>query len=141
MKRWIPMTGIMTAVLMAAQPCLALAATGTKITSISLEIDSGITAGDSDSDVEVTSGSSRYDVEDVEVTNEPSDEWEEDDKPKLKVTLVADDDYYFPSSGLTKSDVDLDGDDGTVTSIRRSGSDTLYVYITLDALEEDDDDT
>ena len=101
---------LLAAALTAALPCSAMAASGTKITSISLHIDSEITAGDSSSDVRVTTNSSRYDVDEVEVTNEPRDEWEGRDKPKLKVTLTAGDRYYFPSSGLTKSDVDLSGD-------------------------------
>ena len=50
----------------------------------SRHIDSEITAGDSSSDVRVTTNSSRYDVDEVEVTNEPRDEWEGRDKPKLR---------------------------------------------------------
>ncbi len=131
---------LLTAALAAALPFSAAAASGDKISSISLRIDSEIVAGDSGSDVEVTSRSGRYDVEEVEVTNEPRDEWEDGDKPKLKVTLTAAEDYYFPTSGLTKSDVSLSGDDGTVTSVSRSSSDTFRVYITLEALDDDDDD-
>ena len=130
---------LLAAALTAALPISAMAANGTKITSISLRIESHITAGDSSSDVRVTSNSSRYDVDEVEVTNEPKDEWEGRDKPKLKVTLTAGDRYYFPSSGLTKSDVNLSGDDGKVTSVSRSGSYTFYVNITLDALDDEND--
>ena len=117
---------LLTAALAAMLPFSASAATGNKISSISLRIDSEIVAGDSGSD--------------VDVTNEPRDEWEDGDKPKLKVTLTAAEDYYFPTSGLTKSDVSLSGDDGTVTSVSRSSSDTFRVYITLEALDDDDDD-
>lgn len=113
----------------------SMAATGTKITSISLKISSDIEAGSSDSDVEVTASSSKYSVEDTEVTNEPDDEWEDGDKPKLKVTLEAEEDYYFPS-GFSKSSVSLSGSEGTVSSVSRSGSDSLIVYITLDKLED-----
>ena len=73
------------------------------------------------------------------ITNEPSDEWDDGDKPKLKITLYADDDYYF-ASGFSKSSVSLSGSDGTVTSVSRSSSDTLIVYVTLDALDDDDSD-
>ena len=74
----------------------------------------------------------------MEVTNEPKNEWDENDKPKLKVTLEAEDDYYFPS-GFSKSDVDLSGADGKVTSVTRKSS-TLIVNITLDALDEGSSD-
>ena len=61
------------------------------------------------------------------------------DKPKFKITIYADDDYYF-ASGFSKSSVSLSGSDGTVTSVSRSSSDTLVVYVTLDALDDDDSD-
>ncbi len=125
-KRRILVLCVLSAILTGAVQLTASASTETKITSVSLQIDSDITAGDSDSDVEVTSSSSRYDVDDVEVTNEPDDEWEEDDKPRLKITLTAEDGYYFASGSVTKSDVSLSGDDGTVTSVSRSDSDTLF---------------
>lgn len=115
----------------------ALAAAGTKISSVPLSIESEIQAGDTDSDVTVSTSSSKFDVDDVAVTNEPSDEWDDGDKPKLKITLYADDDYYF-ASGFSKSSVSLSGSDGTVTSVSRSSSDTLIVYVTLDALDDDD---
>ena len=113
----------------------------TRISTVYLEIDSQIQVGDTDSDVTVTADSSAYDVDDVEVTNEPDEndeEWEEGDKPRLKVIVQAEDDYYFPS-GFSKSSVELDGSDGTVTSVDRS-SDELEIYITLDALDEDEED-
>lgn len=118
-----------------AAPQTALAAS--TISSVSITIDSSITAGDSDSDVEVTTDSSKYDVEEVEVRNEPDDEWEEGDNPKLKITLTAEDGYSF-KSGFSKSNVDIDGDDGNVTSVSRS-SDELIIYVTLEDLDDDDD--
>ena len=59
--------------------------------------------------------------------------------PEIRITLTADDDYYF-ASGFSKSSVSLSGSDGTVTSVSRSSSDTLIVYVTLDALDDDDSD-
>ena len=115
----------------------AMAASRTEINSVSLEVESEIEAGDSSSNVDVYSDSGRYSVSDVEVTNEPKDEWDDNDKPKLKVTVDAEDDYYFPS-GFSKSDVDLSGADGRVTSVTRKSS-TLFVYITLDSLEGSSD--
>ena len=127
---------VMSAIIM-SMPITSLAAT--KISSVSLKIESDILAGDSSSDVDVTTSSSKYSVDDVEVTNEPNDEWEDGDKPKIKVTLEADDDYYFPS-GLSKSSVSISGSDGSVTSVSRDGESTLVVSITLDALDDDDSD-
>ncbi|WP_024294181.1 hypothetical protein [Lacrimispora indolis] len=127
-----------TAAVLSAVPMTALAATGTQISSVSLYISSEIEAGESGGDVTVTSSSSKFSVNDVVITNEPDDEWEDGDKPKLKVTLDAEDDYYF-ASGFSKSSVSLSGSDGTVSSVSRSSS-TLTVYITLDALEDEEGD-
>lgn len=128
----------MTAVVLAAVPMTALAATGTSISSVSLYISSEIEAGESGGDVTVTSSSSKFSINDTEVTNEPDGEWKNGNKPKLNVTLEAEDDYYF-DSGFSKSSVSLSGSDGTVSSVSRSSS-KLIVYITLDALEDDEND-
>lgn len=98
----------------------------TKITSISLKIDSSIEAGDSDSDVYVTTSSRYCSVDDVEVTNEPSDEWKSGARPKIKVTLSSDGDAYF-GTGITKSDISVSGNDATVTSVSRSGKYELKI--------------
>lgn len=66
--------------------------------------------------------------------NEPSGKWVDKDKPKLEVTLEADDDYYF-KSGYAKKNVTLSGDSATVTSIKRKGDEELRVVITLKALK------
>ncbi|WP_313581216.1 hypothetical protein [Lacrimispora sp.] len=127
-----------TAAILSVIPITALAATGTQISSVSLYISSEIEAGESGSDVSVTSSSSKFSIDDVEVTNKPDEEWKDGNKPKLKVTLEAEDDYYFVS-GFSKSSVSLSGSDGTVSSVSRSSSE-LIVYITLDALEDDESD-
>ncbi|PJJ26978.1 hypothetical protein [Lacrimispora celerecrescens] len=127
-----------TAAILSVIPITALAATGTQISSVSLYISSEIEAGESGSDVTVTSSSSKFSIDDVEVTNIPDEEWKDGNKPKLKVTLEAEDDYYF-ASGFSKSSVSLSGSDGTVSSVSRSSSE-LIVYITLDALDDDEND-
>ena len=88
----------------------------TKITSISLKIDSSIEAGDSDSDVDVTTSSRYCSVDDVEVTNEPSDEWKSGARPKIKVTLSSDGDAYF-GTGINKSDISVSGNDANVAAL------------------------
>ena len=45
------------------------------------------------------------DISNVDVINEPSGKWVDKDKPKLEVTLEADDDYYF-KSGYAKKNAD-----------------------------------
>lgn len=111
----------------------ALAASRTEMDSVSLDVESNIEAGDSYGDVDVTCDSSGCYVDNVEITNEPKKGWDDGDKPKIKVTLEAEDDYYF-SSSLSKNDVDLRGADGKVTSVTRRSS-TLIVSITLNSLD------
>ncbi len=111
----------------------------TKISSISLKIDSSIEAGDSSNDVEVTTSSRYCSVDDVEVTNEPSDEWKNGARPKIKVTLSSDGDAYF-GTGINKSDISVSGNDANVTSVSRSGKYELTVSLTLEKLERDSDD-
>lgn len=126
-------TAFFLAAVLMTSPFTAMAATSTKISGVSLRIASDIEVGSSGADVSVSTISSKYYVEEVEIKNEPSDEWEDGDKPKIKVTLEAADDYYF-ASGFSKGDVNLTGNDGTVTSVSRTSS-TLVVSITLEALE------
>ena len=123
----------MSGVLLVFMCGTAMASSRTEIDSISLEVESDIEAGDSSGDVDVTCDSSDYYVDDVEITNEPKNGWDDGHRPKLKVTLEAEDDYYF-SSDLSKNDVDIRGADGKVTSVTRRSS-TLIVYITLHSLD------
>ena len=111
----------------------------TKISSISLKIDSSIEAGDSNNDVDVTTSSRYCSVDDVEVTNEPSDEWKSGARPKIKVTLSSDGDAYF-GTGITKSDISVSGNDASVTSVSRSGKYELTVSLTLEKLDRDSSD-
>ena len=99
--------------MLSAPNTTALAATGTKINSVPLSIESEIEVGDTDSDVTVSASSSKFDIDDVTITNEPSDEWDDGDKPKLKITLYADDDS---DHGLDVSGLEWDESDGTVDS-------------------------
>ena len=112
----------MLAVPLVAASCLAMsfpAMAAESIGEIYLDISSSIEAGSSGGDVSVDVDDDGYDVEDVEITNEPSGEWDDGDKPRIRVTLSADDDYYF-SSGIDEDDVDLSGDGGSVTDVSRS---------------------
>ena len=93
----------------------------TKISSISLKIDSSIEAGDSNNDVDVTHFPSRYcSVDDVEVTNEPSDEWKSGARPKIKGYIIFRRRCLFWNR-YYKSDISVSGNDASVTSVSRSG--------------------
>lgn len=105
----------------------------TKISSVTLTIDSSIEAGEDEGDVDVTCDSSNYQVTDVDIINDDG-EWVSGDTPRVEITLEADDDYYFAS--MSSSKVKLKGDDATyVSSHREDSSSTLVVTVKLDALE------
>ena len=71
----------------------------------------------------------------MEVTNVPKDEWESDDKPRLKITLWTEDDYSF-ASGIGKDKIQLSGDTGKVTSWSAGmEQEKLTIVVTLDSLD------
>lgn len=120
-----------------AIPMTSMAASNNKIESVTLTIKSNIVAGDTDGDIEVTSGSTnKYDVTNVEVTNIPEDGWDGGNKPKFEVTLETKEgtDYFFDSS-FGKNKVKLKGDDATVNSVNREDRNTVIIKMTLKAVE------
>ena len=114
MKKTVNLLAALITALSLAMPVNVWA--DTKISSISLKIDSSIEAGDSSNDVEVTTSSRYCSVDDVEVTNEPSDEWKNGARPKIKVTLSSDGDAYF-GTGINKSDISVSGNDANVAAL------------------------
>ena len=81
----------------------AYAASRKKITSISLSIKADIQP-DTDygeESIEIESSSNRYNVDGYEVMNEGFG-WTEDTVPEIRITLTANDDYYFTSLGTDK---------------------------------------
>lgn len=117
-------------------PITSMAANN-KIESVSLTIKSNIVAGDTDGDIEVTSGSkNKYEVTNVEITNTPDDGWDGGNKPKFEVTVEANEgsDYFF-DSGFGKKSVKLKGDEATVNSVSRENRTTLLIKMTLKAVE------
>ena len=129
---------VTAAALLAAIPFQAFASKDTEdrspVGSIGLNVSSSIHVGDESSDVDVSLDFGDCDISNVDVINEPSGKWVDKDKPKLEVTLEADDDYYF-KSGYAKKNVTLSGDSATVTSIKRKGDEELRVVITLKSLK------
>ena len=105
----------------------------TKITSVSITIDSDITVGDSGGSVTASANGSNYDVTDVDIVNDDG-EWVDGDVPREEITLEADSDYYFNS--MTKEKVTLKGSKATYVSSRRQDSSyTLIITVKLDSLE------
>ena len=137
-KRKYLLLTVTAAALLAAIPFQAFASRDTEnrspVGSIGLNVSSSIHVGDESSDVDVSLDFGDCDISNVDVINEPSGKWVDKDKPKLEVTLEADDDYYF-KSGYAKKNVTLSGDSATVTSIKRKGDEELRVVITLKALK------
>ncbi|MGN0159445.1 MAG: hypothetical protein ACI39W_10000 [Brotaphodocola sp.] len=106
-----------------------------KISSVKLNIESSIEAGDDSSDVTVTANSNYYDVTDVDVINDEGN-WVSGDQPKIEITLEADSDYYFGS--MTSSKVTLTGDDADyVSSKRQDSNSTLIITVKLEELVGD----
>lgn len=125
---------ILALILMVGAAFPAFAASS--ISSVSLKITSDIEADREGGSVDATTSNTRYYVEEVSVTNTPSGEWRRGTRPKVKITLGANEDSYYFKSGFSKSSVSLSGTDATVTSVSRSSSTRLVVNVTLAALTE-----
>lgn len=138
-KKKITGAAFAVSLLAAAMVFPAQAAVTEKITDITMEIDSDFyIGGTGDSDyVTVSVDNSDCYVHSVTVTNKSQTaEWEEGDKPKLRIVVKAESGYAF-DSGLGKDDVALSEDEGTVTSVSRSSS-SLTISVTLPKLDEND---
>ena len=126
---FVPAAFLMTAML--AFPAMA----SEKIEEVTIDINAVLT--DSDNlEVEADVSDDGCYVDEISITNEPSGDWNDDTKPKVKITIGAESDYAF-SSGLGKSDVYLGNDEQKVTSVTRSTS-KLYVYVTLQQISDID---
>ena len=99
----IPAALFMTALL--AFPAMA----SEKIEEVTIDINAVLT--DSDNlEVEADVSDDGCYVDEISITNEPNGDWNDDTKPKVKITIGAESDYAF-SSGLSKSDVYLGNDE------------------------------
>lgn len=139
MKLWRKgITAILGASLLAvAMSGIAFAAENReKITKIYLTVDSSIEAGDSDSDVNVTKSDGKFSIDEVEVTNDTG-EWDPGDKPKIKVTLEANDGYYFSTTSSSAFKFYGNADVSSVSASRKNSNSTMTVTITLEALTGD----
>lgn len=105
------------------------------INTVSLRITSNIEAGNGPGGVDITTGSDSYYVEEAYITNEPSGDWKNGAKPKVRITLRTDGENYYFRTGFSKSNLTLTGDDATVSSVSRSGNDKLVINLTLGAID------
>lgn len=138
MKRIRKVTALLLALTLAAagMTTTAYGATRKKITTVSLKISSNIHVGDEigSDGVEVETSSSKYNVDDYQFENDGF-EWEETDVPKLKVTLKANEDYYFAMTSA--SSVKLSGAGSKyVSASKQDSSETLVVTMTLSPLKD-----
>lgn len=107
-----------------------------KITSVNLTIEADYD-DDSDDfedmDLDVFTDDDEYSVDEFEVTGTSSSH------PVIEVTLTAEDDYYF---SLSTDDINIDGEDGTVTSkSTKNDKETLILKIKLTDISDDSDIT
>ncbi|MFR5163184.1 MAG: hypothetical protein ACLTE1_09030 [Clostridium sp.] len=110
------------------------AASRKKITSVSVSIKADI---EPETDfgqeiIEIESSSNRYSVDGYEILNEGF-YWTEDMTPEIRITLTADDDYYF--TALTKDKVTLKGGAEFKKSTRQQSSSVLLLDVTLSSLQ------
>jgi glucan-binding YG repeat protein len=134
------------ALALAFTPSTALASTDL-IDSVTIDVDSSISSGDSGSDadnsVSASTDDDEYKITSIKVTNEPSGEWKDSSKPKLEIILTAKSGYAFYVDGekISKDDITIDGVSGEVTSVSVSSSSKKKATIkyTMDALDSQDD--
>lgn len=112
------------------------AETRTKIDSVNLDIQSGITSGVSGGTVYVSTSDSTYRVGGVEILND-DDDWMGGMRPRASVYLYANSGYYF--GGTSKSMFHFSGDEASyVTARREDNQTTLVLTFKLDTLENGD---
>lgn len=110
----------------------------TPVGHISLTIQSDIQAGEAGGSVEVTLDEGECSVESVDIVNE-GEYWLGGDKPRVEIWLAADSDYYFKKKG--KSAFTFSGDEVKyVSSSTKYDKEALVLTLTLEKLDEDDED-
>lgn len=105
-----------------------------KITSITLDIQADIEPGTEigQEDIEIESGSKRFEVDGYEVLNQGFT-WGRDMTPQLRITLTAQENYYFVS--LAKDKVVLKGGATPVKATRQDSGATLLLDVKLPSLQ------
>ena len=142
MKKIKKMAALLLAMAMSASvsvASLAATTTYTYINDVAFDLVHDIEIGGYNCDVDAIVSDSRYEVESVSITNEPEESWDDGDKPKVSVVLwVRDEETYRFKSGIAKTDVTIDTEDGTVKSVTRGSSGKkLTVKVELPVLAHD----
>ena len=81
---------------------------GQQISSVSVRITSDIEAGRDGGKVAAAVSDSRYSVTGCHITDPPEGRWEEGIRPRIRITLEAEEENYFKNH-FSKSDVFLSG--------------------------------
>lgn len=126
--------GLLAGALAAAVAMPAYGASRKAISSVSLTIKAEIQPETDfgSEDIEIETSSDRFSVDGYEIMNEGF-EWEHDTVPQLRITLTADDDYYFKV--LSKDQLKLKGDGAEfVKGTRQNSSQTLLLEVKLNSL-------
>ena len=113
----------------------SFAAKGDKISSVKLEVKDNMQLGsalDEEDELEIESTSDNYSVTDWEIDNEGFT-WDTEHKPRVKVTVATDDDYYF---SVTKDKVKIKGDEAKVVSVKKDNSQTIIITLDLKPMSE-----
>ncbi len=130
-----------TAAMIATLSVPAFAATTyDRIETVELNVSANLDAGDNDLNLDITSNTYGCEVIDFEVTNAPDDDWwDAGDRPKVTIELeVTDPDEYRFATSWSKSDVTVDLEGTTVSSVSDSSSRRLKVKLTLPKMEYDE---
>ena len=123
----VMMTGLFT--------ITSFAAKGEKITAIKLEVKDNLQLGsalDEEDELEIETSADSYGVAEWEIDNEGFT-WNSEHKPRVKVTVTADDDYYF---SVSKDKVKIKGDSAKVVSTKKEDSQTLIITLDLKPMAE-----
>lgn len=113
--------------------CMAMTSFGAgrnKITTVRLEVKDKMQPGSAlgeDDELSVETKAENYSVGGWEIEN-TGYTWSRSDKPRVKVTLVTEDDNYF---SVAKDQVKLKGDEATVYSVNREEPQVLEIVLNL----------
>lgn len=118
----------------AAMAIPSYAASRNPIRSITLDIKADIVPGTDygEENIEIEGGGNKFSVDGYDILNDDF-LWRDDTVPKLRITLTADDQYYFQS--LSKDKITLKGGAQFLKSARENSSATLLLDVQLPSLQ------
>lgn len=129
-----------------AAPAWAAVDEGTPIDSFAIDIsystfEAGDDADENDITVTVTDGNAVYRIEDKTLLTRPTQYWKSGTVPRFKVTLTANDGYFFSTACTKLRDArDWVGGNVDVTGVSRVQKDHTQLSITMNLDEVEGDD-